>query len=158
MNSKFLVLTAAMLAGSATMLIAPQVPSASAQSARDERACLQNNHIYGWTVVNERALVVNDRYGMRFSVNLSSGCVGLTNATFALRFITTTDLGCLRRGDRIGFEAPALGPMSCFVTDVQPLAGRARGGYFGRPDEPNDGRDGFGGRDGFPDRGNYLNR
>jgi hypothetical protein len=152
MNPKFLVLTAAMLAGSVMALVALQTPPASAQTLRDERACLQNNHIYGWTVVNERALIVNDRYGMRFSVNLSSGCVGLTNATFALRFITTTDLGCLMRGDRIGFEAPALGPMSCFVTDVRPLAGRARGGYFSRPDEPNDGRDSF------PDRGGYQNR
>jgi len=141
-----------MLAGSVAALVALQTPPASAQTLRDEGACLQNNHIYGWTVVNERALIVNDRYGMRFSVNLSSGCVGLTNATFALRFITTTDLGCLTRGDRIGFEAPALGPMSCFVTDVRPLAGRARGGYFSRPDEPNDGRDSF------PDRGGYQNR
>ncbi len=152
MSMKFLVLTAAMLAGSLMALLAPQITSASAQGTRDERACLQNNHIYGWTVVNERALIVNDRYGQRFSVNLSSGCVGLTNATFALRFITTTDLGCLMRGDRIGFEAPALGPMSCFVTDVRPLAGRARGGYLGGPDEPNDGRDTS------PDRGGLRNR
>ena len=152
MNLKFLVLTAAMLAGSFTALMALQTPPASAQDFRDDRACLQNNHIYGWAVVNERALVVNDRYGRRFSVDLSSGCVGLTNATFALRFITTTDLGCLRRGDRIGFEAPALGPMSCFVRDVRPLAGRARGGYFARPDEPN------GDRDTYQDRGGFLNR
>jgi len=152
MNAKFLVLTAALAAGGITALVAPQIPSASAQNARQEVACLQNNHIYGWTVVNERALIVNDQYGMRFSVDLSSGCVGLTNATYALRFITTTDLGCLRRGDRIGFEAPALGPMSCFIREVRPLAGRARGGYFGRPDDPNDGRDGF------PDRGGYPNR
>jgi hypothetical protein len=152
MNLKFLALTAALLAGSFTALVALQTPAALAQGAREERACLQNNHIYGWTVVNERALIVSDRYGMRFSVNLSSGCVGLTNATFALRFITTTDLGCLTRGDRIGFEAPALGPMSCFVTNVQPLAGRARGGYFERPDEPNDGRNGN------PDRGGFQNR
>jgi hypothetical protein len=152
MNAKFLALTAAMFAGSLTALVVPQMSSASAQNAREERACLQNNHIYGWTVVNERALVVNDRYGSRFRVNLSSGCVGLTNATFALRFITTTDLGCLTRGDRIGFEAPALGAMSCFVTDVQPLAGRARGGYFSRPEEPDDGRDGY------QNRGGYQNR
>jgi len=149
MHVKFLALPAALLAGSITALIALQGPPASAQALRDERACLQNNHIYGWTVLNERELIVNDRYGMRFHVNLSSGCVGLTNATFALRFITKTDLGCLTRGDRIGFQAPALGPMSCFVREVQPLAGRARGGYFDRGDD-ND--------SGASDRGGYQNR
>jgi hypothetical protein len=152
MNSKFLVLQAALLAGSLTALVALYAPSASAQDTREERACLQNNRIYGWTVVNERALIVNDLYGRRFSVDLSSGCVGLTNATFTLRFITATNLGCLRRGDRISFRAPALGAMTCFVRDVQPLSGRARGGYFNGNDDTN------GGADGSSDRGGYQDR
>ena len=149
MTTRLLTVSAALLAGSLTALIALHGPSVLAQNAGNERACLQNNRIYGWTVVNERALIVNDIYGRRFSVDLSSGCVGLTNATLALRFITTTDLGCLMRGDRIGFEAPVLGPMSCFVRDVQPLAGRARGGYFNRSDDT-DGES--------SDRGGYQNR
>ena len=149
MNRKFLVLPAALLAGSITALVALHAPSATAQNTREQRACLQNNRIYGWTVVNERALIVNDIYGRRFSVDLSSGCVGLTNATFALRFLTTTDLGCLMRGDRISFEAPVLGPMSCFVRDVQPLAGRASGGYFNPSDDTDSGSS---------DRGGYQNR
>ena len=147
MNRRFLMLPAALLAGSLTALIALNAPSASAQNTRD--ACLQNNRIYGWIVVNERALIVNDIYGRRFGVDLSSGCVGLTNATLALRFLTTTNLGCLMRGDRISFQAPVLGPMSCFVNDVQPLAGRARGGYLTPRDDP-DGDS--------SDRGGYPNR
>jgi hypothetical protein len=139
MNRKFLVLPAALLAGSLTALVALKVPSASAQSTREQQACLQNNRIYGWIVVNERALIVNDIYGKRFSVDLSSGCVGLTNATLALRFLTTTNLGCLMRGDRISFRAPVLGAMSCFVNDVQPLAGRARGGYLNPRDDTDSG-------------------
>ena len=149
MDRKILVLPAALLAGGLTALVALNVPSASAQNTRQQQACLQNNRIYGWMVVNERALIVNDIYGRRFSVDLSSGCVGLTNATLALRFLTTTDLGCLMRGDRISFRAPVLGPMSCFVNDVQPLAGRARGGYL----NPGDETDGD-----SPDRGGYQNR
>ena len=136
MNRKFLMVPAALLAGSLTALIALSAPSASAQNTREQQACLQNNRIYGWIVVNERALIVNDIYGRRFGVDLSSGCVGLTNATFALRFLTTTNLGCLMRGDRVSFRAPVLGPMSCFVNDVQPLEGRARGGYLTPRDEP----------------------
>jgi hypothetical protein len=135
MNRKLLILSAALLAGGITALAALNAPSSSAQNTRAQ-ACLQNNRIYGWIVVNERALIVNDIYGRHFSVDLSSGCVGLTNATLALRFLTTTNLGCLMRGDRISFRAPVLGPMSCFVNDVQPLAGRARGGYLNRGDDP----------------------
>lgn len=149
MNVKFLVLPAALLAGGLTALIALPPPSARAQNTREEQTCLQNNRIYGWTVVNERALVVNDIYGRRFSVDLSSGCVGLTNATLALRFLTTTDLGCLMRGDRVSFRAPALGQMSCFVNDVQPLAGRARGGYLNPGDDTDSDSS---------DRGGYQNR
>ena len=141
MNRKLLILPAALLAGSLTALIALPAPSASAQNTRERQACLQNNRIYGWIVVNERALIVNDIYGRRFGVDLSSGCVGLTNATYSLRFFTATNLGCLRRGDQIGFQAPALGAMSCFVRNVQPLAGRARGGYLTPRDEPDDSAD-----------------
>src|ERR1700676_5518878 len=155
MNRNFLALPAALLAGAITALVALHATSVRAQDTREQRACLQNNRIYGWTVVNERALIVNDIYGRRFSVDLSSGCVGLTNATFALRFLTATNLGCLMRGDRIRFAAPVLGPMSCFVRDVQPLLGRARGGYFNRSDDTNGGA---GGRDGSPDRGGYQDR
>jgi hypothetical protein len=136
MNGKLLMMPAALLAGSLTALVALNPPSASAQGTREQQACLQNNRIYGWIVVNERALIVNDIYGRRFSVDLSSGCVGLTNATLALRFLTTTNLGCLMRGDRVSFRAPVLGPMSCFINDVQPLAGRARGGYLNPRDDP----------------------
>src|SRR5258707_10714857 len=149
MNRNFLVLPAALLAGSLTALVALSPPSAVAQNTREEQACLQNNRINGWTVVNERALIVNDIYGRRFSVDLSSGCVGLTNATVALRFLTTTNLGCLMHGDRISFRAPVLGPMSCIVNDVQPLAGRARGGYL-NPGDDTDG--GSSDRGGYPDR------
>ena len=158
MDRRVLMLPAALLAGAVTALVALHATSVRAQDTREQRACLQNNRIYGWTVVNERLLTVNDIYGRRFSVDLSSGCVGLTNATFALRFLTTTNLGCLMRGDRISFRAPVLGPMSCFVNDVQPLAGRARGGYFNRSDDTDGGADGYDGRDGSPNRSGSQNR
>jgi hypothetical protein len=158
MNRKFLTLPAALLAGSITALVALNAPSATAQNTREQQACLQNDRIYGWTVVNERALIVNDIYGRRFSADLSSGCVGLTNAELALHFITKTNLGCLMRGDRISFRAPVLGPMSCFVNDVQPLAGRARGGYFNRSDDTDGGADGYDGRDSSPNRSGSQNR
>lgn len=103
---------------------------ASSAFAQRDRACLQNNRIWGWRVLNERTLTVNDRNGRPFIVNLSGGCVGLTNATLRLRFNSWTSLGCLKRGDRVSFVAPALGRMSCFVTDVRPYGYVARN-YYG---------------------------
>ena len=95
------------------------IPVAFARSSA-ERACLQNNRIWSWNAVNERTLVVTDLYYRPFLVRLTSGCVGLTNATIALQFNTWTNLGCLGRGDRVSFREPALGFMTCTVMEVQP--------------------------------------
>lgn len=108
----------------------------SSAFARD-RACLQNNRIWSWRALDERTLVVNDRQGRPFLVRLSGGCVGLTNATRRIRLVTDTNLGCLERGDRVRFAAPALGRTSCFVRDVRPVDR-----YYARRDDRYDrGRD-----------------
>ena len=107
------------------------IPIAFARS--DDRACLQNNRIWGWDAVNERTLVVTDLYYRPFLVRLTSGCVGLTNATVALQFNTWTNLGCLGKGDRVGFREPALGFMTCTVMEVQPyVPGKDDRYYSGR--------------------------
>ena len=85
-----------------------------------QKTCLQNNRIYTWRVVNEREMIVGDIQGNQFTVHLTSGCVGLTDAILALRFDTVTNLGCLQHGDRISFREPTLGGMTCVVTDVKP--------------------------------------
>jgi hypothetical protein len=105
------------------------LPAAFAQN-RDERACLQNNRIWSWNAVNERTLVVTDMYYRPFLVRLTSGCVGLTNATVALQFNTWTDLGCLQKGDRVSFRDPALGFLTCTVTEVQPYAPGPNDRYY----------------------------
>jgi hypothetical protein len=116
------------------------IPAALAQGG-EERSCLQNNRIWGWNVVNERTIVVTDHYDRPFLVRLTSGCVGLTNATFALRFKTWTELGCLEKGDTISYRDRTLGFMTCTVTEVQPYVPgpndryySGRGPYSGRDD------------------------
>jgi hypothetical protein len=104
------------------------MPAAPAFAAQSE-ACLQNNHIWGWRVVNERLLILNDLNYRPFLVHLTGGCVGLTNAVWAIRIRTWTSLGCLGQGDRVSFRAPALGQMSCVVTSVEPYFGEARDRY-----------------------------
>ena len=95
--------------------------SAPAQPAAPQQVCLQNNRIWGWTAVNDRLLIVTDRQYHRYIVRLSGGCIGLSAYPLtALRFRTWTELGCLQRGDSVAFRAPALGPLNCFVNEVQP--------------------------------------
>ena len=97
-------------------------PFAAAPVYDEGGACLQNNRIWGWRVLDERTLVVNDIRNRPFMVRLSGGCVGLTNANIQIAFRTSTNLGCLRRGDQVMFREPTLGAESCFVTEVEPYS------------------------------------
>jgi len=86
-----------------------------------ENACLQNNRIWGWQAVDDRTLIVTDRTYRRFTVHLTGGCIGLGKyAAASLIVRTSTSLSCLTTGDRIGFNSPGLGPLTCGVSDVRP--------------------------------------
>src|SRR5206468_1268930 len=107
-------------AGLIAVIAAPD--SVSAQPSPPD-TCLQNNRIWGWNAVNDRMLIVTDRSYRRFVVRLSGGCIGLSSyALTGLRFHSWTDLGCLKRGDQVSYRAPALGPLNCFVNEVQPYS------------------------------------
>ncbi len=98
--------------------------------AAADKACLQNNRIWGWQAVNDRTLILTDRSYDRYTVNLGGGCMGLDNyAGLKLMFRTKSALGCLSRGDTIEFDSPAVGPLSCFVQEV-------RGGVPSAPPGP----------------------
>ena len=88
--------------------------------AAEEKACLQNNRIWGWQAVNERTLILTDRSYERYTVSLRGGCVGLDNyAGVKLVVRTKTSSGCLSPGDSIAFDSPGLGPLSCSVSGVR---------------------------------------
>lgn len=113
---------AALLAGAgfAALLFAPSERAlAASDSPKASAACLQNDLIYNFNVVDQRNLQVTDRNNHLFKVQLSGGCVGLTNLA-TISFRTQTSLGCLQKGDRLSFQEPTLGRMTCFVTGVQP--------------------------------------
>lgn len=118
MKNILLTLSAGVLAA-AVMSYPASAQPASAQ--QPQQTCLQNNRIWGWNAVNDRLLIVTDRQYHRYIVRLSGGCIGLSAYPLtALRFRTWTELGCLQRGDTVAFRAPALGPLNCFVNEVQP--------------------------------------
>jgi hypothetical protein len=87
--------------------------------ARSSATCLQNNRIWSTSVVNDRTLIVRDRQNNPFVVELSGGCTGLTSSLGGINFRTHTNLGCLRRGDRVSFRNPAFSRRdTCFVREV----------------------------------------
>ncbi|HXJ03213.1 MAG TPA: DUF6491 family protein [Micropepsaceae bacterium] len=95
-----------------------------------ESACLQGNRVWGWQALDDKTLVVTDRNYKRYTVKLTGGCIGLDKyASAPLEIRTRTSLGCVGQGDRVAFQAPGLGPLSCTVTEVTdaPAAAPAAG-------------------------------
>jgi len=98
--------------------------------AQSGDACLQNNRIWNTSVVDDRTIIVSDRFNNPFVVELSGGCIGLTRNFGRIDFRTRTNLGCLGRGDRVSFSDRTLGRNTCFVsgvhTDLTTLASAGR--------------------------------
>jgi len=88
--------------------------------AAEDNACLQSNRIWGWQAVNDRTLILTDRSYQRYTVDLTGGCIGLDRyAAAKLAIRTKTSLGCVSQDDKIDFNSPGIGPMSCFVQTVR---------------------------------------
>jgi len=118
MRTPIAILAAVALLSTAASALAAEPLGPAAPPA--PKTCLQNNRIYTWRAVSTRELIVGDIEGNVFTVHLSGGCVGLNDSILQIQFGTDTNLGCLRRGDRVSYREPVLGRMSCFVNEVHP--------------------------------------
>ncbi len=101
-------------------IVLATMSAASPVLAAEGEACLQSNRIWGWQAVNDRTLILTDRSYQRYTVDLTGGCINLEHyagAKLAVR--TKTSLGCVSQGDRIDFNSPGLGRLSCFVQTVR---------------------------------------
>jgi hypothetical protein len=108
--------TTALLATAA--LATTLLNSSAPASAQTGSSCLRNNQIWSTSIVDDRTIIVNDRFSNPFVVELSGGCQGLATNFGPVSFGTRTNLGCLTRGDRISFRHRTLGRNTCFVRDV----------------------------------------
>jgi hypothetical protein len=109
-------------------LTQPVVAQPSRPAAAPGGACLQQNMVDGWRVVNDQTLIVNDRIGRKFTVSLAKGCRDLKWPSH-LGFSNGTGfgLGCIGRNDFL--IVPPNGPdvgQRCLVNDVQPYVAPAR--------------------------------
>ncbi len=88
--------------------------------AADEKACVQNNRLWGWEAKDDRTLIITDRDYKKYTVSLRGGCIGLKQRVAAtLTLVTRTSLGCLTEGDKVVFNGPGLGRLSCFVAEIK---------------------------------------
>ena len=128
MRTLRLAAAAVVLATAGVVIALPN--AADPALAQSRSTCLPNNRIWSTSVVDDRTLIVNDRFGNPFVVELSGGCVGLmTTVNPRISFNTRANLGCLSRGDRVSFRHRTLGRNTCFIRDVHSdLTTLARGG------------------------------
>ena len=104
------------------LALAVPVATLSPAAAQPGQACLRQNMVQGWKVVNDQTLIVSDRVGRQFTVTLEKGCRNL-NVPMHLGFSAGTGFGisCIGRHDFL--YVPATGgdvSQRCLVSDVQP--------------------------------------
>lgn len=90
--------------------------------AAAETACLRHNRILTWRAVDDRTVLVTDRSRDRYTVQISPGCLGLTDGTAFLVFRPAVQLGCVGPGDVVGVTTAAFGFISCSIRGVQTAA------------------------------------
>ena len=120
MMKTFLIAVAA-VAGLTAAASTSTIPAA-AQGFRDNAACMPNNRIYGWDVLNDRAMVVSEHNGHKVLVHLGPGCNGLkfTGLQLAFRHVASSNLGCMTQGDQVAYRDFGGGPrQSCVITGIE---------------------------------------
>jgi hypothetical protein len=124
MSRKHAVLLGAALISTslgASVALSQQADAPPASST--EKVCLQSNRMQNYNVIDDHTLVITDRFFKRYTVRMASGCVGLTPAAMNVVLQTRTSLGCFGEdGDRVTFNSPGLGRLSCFVNGVENYA------------------------------------
>jgi hypothetical protein len=104
------------------ILFAPSL--ANAQPAAPKPACLRQDMVQGWDVVNDRTMIVTNRVGQKFTLSLRPGCHNLKfNLRLAFKAFGGTRLSCLGRNDYV-LVPPGAGDVAqrCMIADVQPYS------------------------------------
>jgi Family of unknown function (DUF6491) len=87
-------------------------------------ACLQQNRVDGWKVIDDQTLIVNDRTMRKFKVSLAKGCHDL-KWPMHLGFSAGTGFGisCVERHSFL-IVPPGGGQIAqrCLIDDVQPYS------------------------------------
>ncbi|MEO8897054.1 MAG: DUF6491 family protein [Rhizomicrobium sp.] len=102
--------------------------SVAAQPATPPSTCLRQDMVDGWTVVNDRTLIVTDRVGKKFTLSLAPGCRNLKfNQRLAFNAFGGTGLSCIGRNDFVLVPAGGGDPgQRCLIARVEVYSGTSR--------------------------------
>jgi len=103
----------------ASLLVGALAPTA----AEAQGACLRENMVNGWKVINDQTLIVFDRVGRQYTVALAKGCTGL-KWPMRLGFSAGSGFGlnCIARNDFVTVPAqPGTVSQRCLINSVQPV-------------------------------------
>jgi hypothetical protein len=106
-----------------TVLIASLLVGALAPTAAEAQACLRQNMVNGWKVIDDQTLIVVDRVGHQYTVALQKGCTGL-KWPMHLGFTSSSGFGlsCITRNDFVYVPAqPGTVSQRCLINSVQPV-------------------------------------
>src|ERR1041385_8930285 len=88
--------------------------SASAQPPAGPRTCLRFGEIDRWNVLDNKTVVVEDRWHNRFKMGLMGYCPNLAyRERIAFRSRGSTDLSCMTPGDDLIVNQSGTGPQTC---------------------------------------------
>ena len=101
------------------------IHAARAQPAASPATCLRQDMVDGWTVVNDRTLIVTDRVGKKFTLSLAPGCRNLKfNLRLAFDAFGRTGLSCLARNDFVLVPPSGGDPgQRCLIAGVEAYSG-----------------------------------
>ncbi|MES2256157.1 MAG: DUF6491 family protein [Pseudomonadota bacterium] len=98
---------------------------AQAQPTAPAAACLRQDMVDGWKVVNDQTLIVTDRVGKKFTLSLAPGCRNLKfNQRLAFNAFSGTGLSCLGRNDLVLVPPGGGDPgQRCLIAKIEVYSG-----------------------------------
>jgi hypothetical protein len=95
----------------ATLLVTPALAA---------RTCLQQSLIYSWKALDDRTLIVEDKFHDKFRLSLMVPCQHLQfHENLGFRTFSNTALTCVAKGDEV-ISGTSIGPQHCPIKTIEP--------------------------------------
>ena len=102
------------------LVLAAMAAVSLATPALASRTCLQQSLIYSWNALDDRTLIVEDRFHDKFKVSLMTPCQHLQfHQNLGFRTFSNTALTCVSKGDEV-ISGTAIGPQHCPIKTIEP--------------------------------------
>ena len=88
--------------------------------AMASRTCLQQSLIYSWNALDDRTLIVEDRFHDKFKLALMTPCQHLQfHQNLGFKTFSNTALTCVSKGDEV-ISGTSIGPQHCPIKTIEP--------------------------------------